>query len=157
MPHVLSLPLPWFVAGPLMGLSVVGMYAVTNKHLGISGSFVQFADAARGRPIESWRLWFLGGIMLSAALVAILAGYPQTGLRYGVLTHVLPLNAVIPFLFVGGILIGVGARWAGACTSGHGITGCSTRSIGSMTAVMTFMVTAVAATFVIRAISGGAL
>jgi len=43
----LSLVLPWYIVGPLMGLTVVGMYAVTNKHLGISGSYVQFIDAAQ--------------------------------------------------------------------------------------------------------------
>jgi len=155
--HALALPLPWFIAGPLMGLSVVAMYAAGNKHLGICGSFVQFADAARSRPLETWRFWFLGGILGGAALVTLLAGYPQAGINYGTLSRNLPLNALIPFLFVGGVLIGAGARWAGACTSGHGITGCSTRSTGSMVAIATFMVTAVAATLALNAVSGGAV
>jgi uncharacterized membrane protein YedE/YeeE len=155
--NLVSLPLPWYVVGPLMGLIVAGFYAVTNKHLGISGAYVQVVDGARGRPVETWRLWFLGGTFLGAALVSLLAGYPQTGLAYGALGAYLSLPLLAAALFGGGILIGFGARWAGACTSGHGLTGCSTRSPGSMVATATFIVTAIAVTFLLHMLTGGDL
>lgn len=154
---VLSIPIPWYVAGPLMGLTVAGLYLVTNNHLGISGSYVQVVDYARGRSIEAWRLWFLGGTFVGAALVALLGGYPQAGLGYGALSEYLSLPALILTLLGGGMLIGFGARWAGGCTSGHGLTGCSTRSPGSVVAVATFFGTAVAFTFLLHAMTGGAL
>ena len=69
----------------------------------------------------------------------------------------LSLPALIATLFAGGVLIGFGARWAGACTSGHGLTGCATLSRGSLIAVMTFMVTAVAVTLLLHVLTGGAL
>jgi uncharacterized membrane protein YedE/YeeE len=157
MADILPVPLPWYVVGPLMGLIVAGLYAVTNKHLGISGAYVQFVDGARGRSIELWRLWFLGGTAVGAALVALLGGYPQTGLGYGALGEYLSMPALIATLLFGGVLIGFGARWAGACTSGHGLTGCATGSRGSMLAVFTFVVTAVAVTFLLHLLTGGAL
>ena len=73
MLHILPVPLPWFIVGPMMGLSVVGLYAVANLHLGVSGSFVQFVDYARNRPIQPWRLWFLAGLLIGGALVHELA------------------------------------------------------------------------------------
>jgi len=157
MIDVLPIPLPWYVVGPLMGLTVAGLYMITNNHLGVSGAYVQMVDHARGRPIEPWRLWFLGGTFAGAALVALLGGYPQAGLGYGALGEYLSLPALILTLFSGGMLIGVGSRWAGACTSGHGLTGCATRSPGSMVAVATFMVSAVAFTFLLHLLTGGAL
>ncbi len=157
MLDVVSIPAPWYLVGPAMGLTVAGLYAVTNKHLGVSGAYVQAVDWARGRPVESWRLWFLAGTVAGAAIVALLGGSPQFGLGYGRLGELLPLPALVGVLFIGGIMIGFGARWAGACTSGHGLTGCSTRSPGSMVAVMTFMATAVAVTFLLRLITGGEL
>lgn len=157
MLDVLPIPLPWYVIGPAMGLTVAGLYATTNKHLGISGAYVQVVDYARGRSIESWRLWFLGGTFLGAALVALLGGSPQAGLSYGALGEYLSLPVLVATLFIGGILIGFGARWAGACTSGHGLTGCSTCSPGSLVAVTTFMITAIVVTFVIHALTGGKL
>jgi uncharacterized membrane protein YedE/YeeE len=155
--HILPTPLPWYVIGPLMGLTVVGLYAATNLHLGISGAYVQFVDRARGRPIERWRFWFLGGTAVGAGLVAALAGSPQLGLGYGRLGDLLSLPELAIVLFLGGVLIGAGARWAGACTSGHGITGCSTRSPGSMVAVVTFVASAVLFTLLLHQLTGGAL
>lgn len=157
MDGALSLPLPWYVVGPLMGLIVAGLYAVTNRHLGISGAYVQFVDGARGRPIESWRLWFLGGTILGAAFVALLGGNPQVGLGYGALGEYASLPALIATLLLGGALTGYGARWAGACTSGHGLTGCATRSPGSVVAVCAFVVTAVVVTFLLHLLTRGAL
>jgi uncharacterized protein len=154
---VMPIPLPWFVVGPLMGLVIVGFYAVANQHLGISGAYVQMIQKVQGRAIESWRLWFLGGTVGGAAIVAVLGESPQFGLDYGVLGEQLPLAGAAAVIFLGGTLVGFGARWAGACTSGHGITGCATRSRGSFVAMGTFMVTAVAVTLLIHRITGGAI
>lgn len=157
MDGVLSVPLPWYIVGPVMGLIVAGLYAITNRHMGLSGSYVQLVDRARGRPIESWRLWFLGGTFLGAAIVALLAGNPQAGLGYGALGEALPFPTLVAVLLGGGILIGFGARWAGGCTSGHGLTGCSTGSRGSMVAVCTFVATAVLVTLLLHRLTGGAI
>lgn len=157
MDGAISVPLPWYIVGPVMGLIVAGLYAVTNKHLGISGAYVQMVDRIRGRAIETWRLWFLGGTILGAAAVALLAGNPQAGLGYGALGEALPLPALVVVLLGGGMLIGFGARWAGGCTSGHGLTGCSTGSRGSMVAVCTFVATAVIVTLLLHAATGGAI
>lgn len=156
MLHIVPTPFPWYVVGPLMGLTVAGMYAIANKHLGISGSYVQFADAVRHRPLEIYRFWFLAGLLLGGAVLGVLGGNPQ-GMGYGLLGHVLSPVPLVAVLFLGGVLLGFGARWAGACTSGHGLTGCSTRSPGSMAAVATFMVTAVALTYVLHLVTGGTL
>lgn len=157
MVHVLPIPVPWYIVGPLMGLVIAGMYAVTNQHLGVSGAYVQFVDRARGRPIEVWRLWFLGGLMLGATIVAVLGGNPQLGLGYGRLGEVLPPGLLVGALLGGGVLIGFGARWMGACTSGHGLSGCSTRSPGSLVATAIFFATAVGVTLLLHALTGGAL
>jgi uncharacterized protein len=111
-------------------------------------------DAVRGRGVEQWRLWFLAGTIAVAALIAMLGGSPQAGLGWGVLGDELSLPALIVALLAGGVLIGYGARWAGGCTSGHGITGCSVRSKGSLVAVMTFMLTAVGLTLLLHELTG---
>jgi HD domain len=49
------------------------------------------------------------------------------------------------------------ARWAGGCTSGHGLSGCAAGSPDSLAATATFFAVAVAVTFAARALSGGAL
>src|SRR5687768_1711012 len=106
---LLSIPLPWYLVGPQMGLSVAGLYAVANKHLGVTGAYFEVVALTRRRPVRSWRLWFLGGTFVGAVVVALLGGSSQTGLEYGALGDYLSLPALIATLFAGGALIGFGA------------------------------------------------
>jgi uncharacterized membrane protein YedE/YeeE len=153
---VIATPFPWYMAGPLLGVTVVAAYALLNRHLGISGSYVVLLDAMRGkRSFDSWRIWFLGGTVAGAGMIWLLAGSGQTGFAYGVLGDRLSLPVLIPFVFVGSIAVGYGARMAGGCTSGHGISGCSTRSPGSFVTVGIFVATAVVATLFLNALIGG--
>ena len=46
----------------------------------------------------------------------------------------------IALLFVGGLLIGFGTRYAGGCTSGHAISGLSDLQIPSLIAVVGFFI-----------------
>lgn len=55
----------------------------------------------------------------------------------------------IAFLFIGGILIGFGARYAGGCTSGHAISGLSNLQLPSLIAVIGFFIGGLAMTYFI--------
>lgn len=151
-----SIPVPWWLAGPLLGLSVVGVYATVNRPLGVSGCYVTVLNAANRRsPWNVWRVWFLGGTVLGAFLVATLAGSPQRGFAYGALGDALSLPALVAVLFAGSVLIGYGARLAGGCTSGHGLSGCAARSPGSFAAIGAIIVSAVGLTLAFNAVFGG--
>ena len=39
--------LPWFIAGPIIGLLVVALYAVANKHLGVTTAYLQVMTLVR--------------------------------------------------------------------------------------------------------------
>ncbi|MDN3492174.1 YeeE/YedE family protein [Winogradskyella bathintestinalis] len=47
---------------------------------------------------------------------------------------------IIAVLLIGGILVGFGARYAGGCTSGHGISGLSNLQLPSLIAVIGFFI-----------------
>lgn len=149
--------LPWFVAGPAIGLCIVALYALNNRPLGISGSYVQAVMLVRGRPVEAWRLWLVAGLFAGAVVATVLRGAPATGLGYGTLGQLLPLPVLVVVLFAGGILMGCGARWAGGCTSGHGLSGTSVLSPGSFVAAGTFIAVAVGLTLLLNVATGGAL
>lgn len=150
--------LPWFIAGPLIGLLVAGLYAVANRPLGVSGAYVQVMAFVRGLPtVETWRVSYFVGLVAGAAVVTVLRGGPSIGLWYGTLAHVVPLVALVPLLFGAGILMGYGAAWAGGCTSGHGLCGTSRLSPASVVATATFMATAIAITAVVHFATGGIL
>lgn len=47
---------------------------------------------------------------------------------------------IIAILFIGGLLVGFGARYAGGCTSGHAISGLSNLQLPSLIAVIGFFI-----------------
>lgn len=156
MPDVLPDQLPWWVAGPGVGLCVVAMYALLNVKLGVSGGWLQLLFLARGEPVtEPWRIWF-NGALVGGALLAAALGTGGTAPGYGALGEATgPLLA--PVLLLVGLAMGYGARWAGGCTSGHGLSGCSAGSPESLAATGTFFAVAVAVTAGVHAVTGGAL
>lgn len=150
--------LPWFVAGPLIGLVVVAMYAVWNEPLGVSGWYAHVTRLVQRRPDTDYlRVWLFGGIIAGGVLATFLQGGPRITTAYGVLGAALPLALLVPVLFLGGVLIGYGVRWAGGCTSGHGLAGSSAISVASFTATATFMATAIAVSFLLNWLLGGVL
>jgi uncharacterized membrane protein YedE/YeeE len=141
MLDVLPSQLPWWVAGPGVGLCVVALYGLVNRKLGVSGGWLQVVYAVQRRPVtEGWRLFFNGGLVLGAVVAAVLGAAPAA-----------------PLLLAVGIAIGYGARWAGGCTSGHGISGCAAGSPDSLAATCTFFTVAVVVTLVVHQLSGGAV
>ena len=158
MPVILPDRLPWFVAGPIIGLCVVALYAIANQRMGVTSSYAQVVVLFRDRVrVEAWRLWFFAGMLGGAFVAAILRGGPSASLSYGALGLFLPLTVLIPVLFIAGVFIGYGARWGGGCTSGHGISGTASLSPASLAATATFMGTAVVVTLLLHGLTGGAL
>lgn len=157
MLDVLPQQLPWWVAGPGLGLCVVALHALANVRLGVSGGFLQLLLVVQRRPVDQpWRLWFTGGLVVGAALASVLGtGVALHG--YGQLSQELPVWALVVVLLLVGLLIGYGARWAGGCTSGHGISGCSAGSPESLVATATFFGVAVGISLLVHALTGGRL
>ena len=158
MLHVLPAQLPWYLVGPALGLLIAGLYAVANRPLGASGAYVQTMEMVRtGTAAEPWRAWYFVGILAGAVLANVLQGGTVLGVQYGALGAWLPMVLLVPVLFLAGTAMGYGARWMGGCTSGHGLCGTSTLSLGSVVATVSFFATAVGLTFVLHIVSGGAL
>ena len=163
--NLLPAQLPWFVAGPGIGLLLVVMYAIGNTHLGISSSYLRTAQAVVWRrvPQDSWKVRYFIGLAVGALLASLLSSGPRPSYDslYGALGGILPVAVVVVgvpiVLFLGGVLMGVGARWAGGCTSGHGISGSSALSPASLVSTVTFMGVAIALMLVFNLLTGGAL
>ena len=157
MLKLLPAPLPWWVAGPGLGLCVAALYGLANRRLGVSGAWL----AAVIAPIEGWigERWRaeLLTAMTGGALAAGVLG-PATRLTgYPVLSRTVPAVVLLPVLAAGGLALGYGARWAEGCTSGHGLSGCAAGSPDSLAATAILFAVAVAVTFAAHALTGGAL
>jgi uncharacterized membrane protein YedE/YeeE len=66
----------------------------------------------------------------------------------------LPSAAAWPSIVAAGLLVGFGTRYAGGCTSGHGVCGIGRLSQRSIAATATFMGAGVVTVFIIRHLLG---
>jgi uncharacterized protein len=148
----------WYVLGPLIGLVVLGLYATINERFGVVGGYTNVVERTSGRiPALGWKAWGLFGVLGGSLVYRLASGHSTVGDGYGWLTrtfdgaggHVM----VGALLLVAGGLIGFGAKTAGGCTSGNGLGGCSAGSTSSFAATGTFMATAIACSFAIRAVT----
>ena len=153
MQTTLDSTLAWWIAGPILGLVIVGFLGLANKRFGVVGGVTDLVHgSAEGKGLRSWRALLVLGIVFGGAAYALLAGAPDAGSSYSWLDAHLSVGGEVAVLFGAGLAIGVGARTAGGCTSGHGLTGSALLSPASIVSMMTIMATAVATTFALRAV-----
>ncbi len=108
-------------------------------------------------PRAEWDWMLVAGLLLGAFLSAKMSGVfqwqwvPETWTAtFGSLFSVRWLVALF-----GGILMGIGARWAGGCTSGHGISGALQWAVSSWIAAVCFFIGGIAAAMFIFKIAAG--
>jgi uncharacterized membrane protein YedE/YeeE len=172
-------PLPWYVAGPLIGLVVPALLLLGNKSFGISSNFRHVCAAIAPCGLDFfehdwkrtglWNLVFLAGVFTGATLAAWLAPPPVTiaqhtidalrglglgetgGLAPAVIFSWASLLTVRGFvcIVVGGFLVGFGTAYAGGCTSGHAIAGLADLQVPSLVAVIGFFAGGLTTTYVI--------
>lgn len=93
----------------------------------------------------AWRAAFLAGAIVAPMLIL---GFSDQVIAY---SSPVPL----PWIVVGGLIVGVGVYFGSGCTSGHGVCGIARLSPRSIAATATFMGTAIATVFVVRHVLGG--
>jgi uncharacterized membrane protein YedE/YeeE len=153
MRSTLESTLPWWVAGPVLGLVIISLLGLANKRFGVIGGVTDLVQGStEGRGLRSWRVLLLIGIIVGGLAYTLLSGAPDAGSAYSWLDAHLSLGGELALLFGAGLLIGVGARSAGGCTSGHGLTGSALASPASLVSIMTIMATAIATTRVLEAV-----
>jgi len=147
-----------------IGIGVLSWLAflLSNKPLGCSTAFARSAGLlerlARGatvdekpyyqqfKPTIDWEWMLVLGLLVGAAAAALLSGQlafhwvpPLWASRAGG-------SAVVRWLvaLLGGMCIGFGSRWAGGCTSGHGISGTLQLAVSGWIAAAGFFVGGIA-------------
>jgi hypothetical protein len=81
---------PWYLAGPLLGLFIVGLRATLNKPLTGLGGFIDLAENAAAPWRLGYRAFLLFGFALGGALFAATLGSFSFSLSYGTAGGLLP-------------------------------------------------------------------
>nr|WP_201762933.1 YeeE/YedE family protein [Burkholderia thailandensis] len=131
-----------FAGGLLIGAAAALLVVFDGRIAGISG--IVGGLLAGRRSDAGWRAAFLVGLIAAAVVANALDWYSMPAVDAGWVR-----------LIVGGVLVGIGTRYAGGCTSGHGVCGISRGALRSIVAIAVFMAAGVAAVFVLRHVFGG--
>ena len=123
-------PLASLAGGALIGASASLLLRAEGRVAGISG-IVSGIFGAR------WRAMFVVGLLVGGVLMRIVR--PSS---FGASVVSLPLA------IVAGLIVGIGTKLGGGCTSGHGVCGISRLSKRSIVATGTFMATGIVTTIV---------
>jgi uncharacterized membrane protein YedE/YeeE len=163
-------PWPWWISGPLIGLTVPILLLIGNKPFGVSSSMKHICAACFPGNIsffkydwkkEMWNLFFVFGIVIGAwiAWTWLSTHYIDVNpkliadlKKYGIVDNnqLVPVEDVnwrnlfsvkgVLMIVGGGFLVGFGTRYADGCTSGHSIMGLSNLQWSSLVATCAFMV-----------------
>jgi uncharacterized membrane protein YedE/YeeE len=134
-------PISSLSGGLLIGLAAALLWVANGRIAGISG-IVGNRPSASTRDI-AWRVAFLIGLIAAPWCYAALAGAPP-----------IRLDATVPVVIAGGLLVGFGTRLGGGCTSGHGVCGLARLSPRSIVATLLFMAAGFITVFVMRHVVG---
>ena len=161
MQHLLE-PWPWWVVGPLIGL-FVPLMAVMGKKLGISSNFKH--ACAIVLPTKNvpylqysmrefyWSLFFFAGLFAGG----FIGQYWLSNRGTPMLSSEAFSVGGTTLLFIGGLLVGFGTRYAEGCTSGHSISGLSNLQKAALYATLSFFAGGLFMRLVNGALGGGVL
>jgi uncharacterized membrane protein YedE/YeeE len=134
---------PWSatIGGIVIGVAAALFVLVNGRVAGISGIVGGMFHPRSGD--IAWRLAFIAGLLLAPL------AYATVGLQLSA-----TIDASYPVLIVAGLLVGVGTRYAGGCTSGHGVCGLSRLSPRSLAATLSFMAAGFVVVYLVRHVIG---
>jgi len=114
----------------------VALFAMLNGRIGgVSGILGGLARPRAGD--ISWRIAFVAGLVAAPLAWGLLAALPE-----------IRVDTSYFALAAAGLLVGIGTRYGGGCTSGHGVCGVSRLSPRSIVATLVFMAAGFATVYV---------
>ena len=120
-------PISAIIGGMIIGLAVVIFFLFNGRLVGISGIA---ANVLSEKKNKFDNLLFLLGLVIGPIIYSVFTKQ---------VISITISNSLILLIFAG-LLVGIGTRIGGGCTSGHGISGIGRFSLRSIVATITFMV-----------------
>ena len=119
-------PITAFTGGLIIGLAVVIFFLLNGRLVGISG-IANNALTSKDNKLDN--ILFLIGLIIGPIIYFFFSNQS---------VNITISNSYIVMIFAG-LLVGVGTRISGGCTSGHGISGIGRFSLRSIIATVSFM------------------
>jgi len=135
-------PLSALAGGGIIGIAVALLLVFNGRIAGISG--ITGGLLTPSGTEKAWRGAFLVGLLISPWLYRIAGPLPE-----------MPVSGGSLWLMAAGLLVGLGTRLGGGCTSGHGVCGMARLAPRSLAATAVFMLLGFITVWVVRHLAGG--
>lgn len=158
-----------YLAGVALGLVLLLTFYLMGTGLGASGAvartsavvahiaapeaienqayFKEFYGKSKKHPFVNWTVFEVVGVFLGGVVAVATARRFRPGVGRGPTAGV---GLRLSLAFIGGILGGIGTRFAMGCTSGQALSGGATLAVGSWVFMMTVFATAFIAAYFVR-------
>jgi uncharacterized protein len=130
-------PWPALAGGVLIGVAAAMLVLVNGRIAGISGIVGGALRAGAGD--RGWRFAFIIGLVAAPVVYRLFAALPP-----------IRIDANYAALAIAGFVVGLGTRYGGGCTSGHGVCGLARLSPRSLVATLSFMAAGFVTVYVLR-------
>jgi hypothetical protein len=145
-----------YIVGAGIGVLIWATFLFSDRPLGASTAYAKTAGMVESAvspetaaampyyrkfpPTADWQWILIVGVIIGAFISAQLSGTFAVSLVPPLFAETFGTGAAFRAVvaLAGGILMGLGARWAGGCTSGHGISGIIQLSVASVVAAACF-------------------
>jgi len=135
-------PISALIGGFLIGAAAVALLYFNQKICGISGIYTRILPPiAKG---SEWNGFFVLGLLTGGLLLLFLS---PRAFNY-------TIDTPLPWVALGGFLVGFGSRMGNGCTSGHGVCGIGRLSGRSLLAAAIFFLTALATATLFHGVRG---
>ena len=128
-------PIPAFTGGLIIGLGVAVFFLLNGRLVGISGIA---SNALTEKENKFDNLLFLLGLIIAPFIYSL---FSNGGINISI------SNSYV-LMIAAGLLVGIGTRISGGCTSGHGISGIGRFSLRSIIATITFMIVGILTVYI---------
>ena len=120
-------------SGAFSSLVAWALSLVAPAHTHANGFFQGYLEEGIGHPLKSWLVFEVLGLMAGAFVSGVLAGRLARGVEKG---QRISVRGRLALAFVGGALMGIGAKLARGCTSGQALSGGAVLNLGSWAFMM---------------------
>jgi len=158
-----------YLAGLGLGLVLLASFVIMGRGLGASGAFsavvttmvndvapsharsneyyAEYLGDGTTSPLKDWLVFEVLGAIVGGFISGLLAGRVKKGVEKGPRVSV---GTRFAFAFVGGAIMGFGAKLARGCTSGQALTGGAVLGLGSWAFMMAVFGGAYALAYFVR-------
>jgi uncharacterized membrane protein YedE/YeeE len=115
-------------SGAFTSVVTAAVETAAPEHAAESGFYARYLGDGTTSPLRDWLVFEIVGVIIGGLASAALAGRVRWTTERG---PGISDRRRLVHAFVGGVAMGIGARLARGCTSGLGLTGGATLSVGS--------------------------